>query len=220
MDGSPLCMFCGGNESLGAMDREHFVPKCLWSGPRPDKTFVMPVHVACNRKYSDDSEYFRDVLVAQEGIQRHPAAGRGTTTARLRDTARPTAKMPAARTRGCPVIAAREFGAHFQGSNACLARPIVRRCPRRREQRHHLPGRQQLVQQPADEGRAVVALEHQRGAMPGEEELKRGGRRFGRLVQHRQPGELHAAGQVAHCQHAPVVAVDRRRPKEPPFGAA
>jgi hypothetical protein len=34
----------------------------------------MPAHVACNQKYSDDNEYFRDVLVAQEGIQRHPVA--------------------------------------------------------------------------------------------------------------------------------------------------
>lgn len=67
-------MFCGGDKSIGTMDREHFVPRCLWSGRRPDKTLVMPAHVACNRTYSEDNEYFRDVLVAQEGVQRHPEA--------------------------------------------------------------------------------------------------------------------------------------------------
>lgn len=65
---------------------------------------------------------------------------------------------------GCPTIAAQKVGTQLQGSDACLARPIVQghcrlRRPRWREQRDHLPSSQQLVQEPADEGRAVVALE-------------------------------------------------------------
>src|SRR5215471_20943732 len=67
-------MFCGGDESFGPMNKEHFVPKCLWSGPRPNLTRTVPAHVECNKACSDDNEYFRDALVLEDGSQNHPEA--------------------------------------------------------------------------------------------------------------------------------------------------
>ena len=67
-----LCMFCGKDSSFGPMDMEHFVPKCLWAGPRPTQTRTVPSHKACNSAFSDDNEYFRDTLVFEEGAGKHP----------------------------------------------------------------------------------------------------------------------------------------------------
>lgn len=69
-----LCMFCGGGPELGKMNREHFVPRNLWSGARPRFTKSHWAHVACNGACSQDDEYFRDVLLSQESIDRHPEA--------------------------------------------------------------------------------------------------------------------------------------------------
>lgn len=68
-----LCMFCGLDESFGEMDREHFVPSCLWAkGSRAPKMRPLPAHTACNRSSSSDNEYFRDVLVSQASVGSHP----------------------------------------------------------------------------------------------------------------------------------------------------
>jgi len=68
-----LCMFCGKDESFGLMSREHFVPKCLWNdGTRPQHTKTVPAHKKCNSSFSEVNEYFRDVLVSEEGAAQHP----------------------------------------------------------------------------------------------------------------------------------------------------
>jgi hypothetical protein len=64
-------MFCGKDESAGPMDVEHFVPRGLWDGPRPDKTITLPAHVSCNSMHSADNEYFRDVLAVDAGAGNH-----------------------------------------------------------------------------------------------------------------------------------------------------
>jgi hypothetical protein len=69
-----LCMFCGGDESFGPMNVEHFVPLCLWNGARPEKTRVCPAHKECNRKFSNDNEYFRDVMAMSAASSNHPEA--------------------------------------------------------------------------------------------------------------------------------------------------
>jgi hypothetical protein len=40
--------------------------------------FMMPVpaHVACNNRFSDDNDYFRDILVVEAGANQHPEAKR------------------------------------------------------------------------------------------------------------------------------------------------
>ena len=67
------CVFCGGDESAGPMNREHFVAKCFWASGRPLQTKVVPAHVACNSGLAAQSESFRDILVA-DGWNTHPEA--------------------------------------------------------------------------------------------------------------------------------------------------
>src|SRR5438128_12449953 len=63
-DKTPMqCMFCGGDESLGLMNKEHFVPRALWAGKRPPGTITVPAHLSCNQSFSDDNDYFRTFLV-------------------------------------------------------------------------------------------------------------------------------------------------------------
>jgi hypothetical protein len=69
-------MFCGKDELFGAMNREHFVPRCLWAGDRPQHTIVLPAHVTCNAAFSDDNNYFRDILVMDVRSGGHPEAQR------------------------------------------------------------------------------------------------------------------------------------------------
>lgn len=71
---SKLCVFCGLDESIGPMDMEHFVPKCLWAGPRPEGTVTVPAHNACNAAFADDNEYFRLVLVSDDNVRTHSDA--------------------------------------------------------------------------------------------------------------------------------------------------
>jgi hypothetical protein len=72
---SKLCMFCGEAIQASEMTREHFVPKCLWEdGSRPSGTRTLPAHKSCNASFSDDNDYFRDVLVTQMGAERNAAA--------------------------------------------------------------------------------------------------------------------------------------------------
>ena len=35
---------------------------------------TVPVHVSCNAAYADDNDYFRTILVADDGSERHPIA--------------------------------------------------------------------------------------------------------------------------------------------------
>ncbi|MCL4204732.1 MAG: hypothetical protein KJ000_19790 [Pirellulaceae bacterium] len=73
----PMCMFCGGEIESEELTMEHFVPKCLWEkGHRPDKTKTLPAHKDCNNAFSEDNEYFRDVIVMEEGAERHPEGQR------------------------------------------------------------------------------------------------------------------------------------------------
>ena len=67
-----LCMFCGDQIPAGQLTMEHFVPKGLWEkGYRPNKMKTLPAHQACNQSFSGDNEYFRDVLVMENGVQQH-----------------------------------------------------------------------------------------------------------------------------------------------------
>jgi len=55
-----ICALCGKS---GQITREHVLPKCLFSRPRPNNTITVPLCVTCNHSYHLDDEYFR-VLVA------------------------------------------------------------------------------------------------------------------------------------------------------------
>jgi len=69
-------MFCGKDESFGPMNREHFAFKGLWGGPRPNGTKTLPAHTSCNKKFSEDNEYFRDVLAMEADAEQHPEVKR------------------------------------------------------------------------------------------------------------------------------------------------
>lgn len=66
------CMFCGKDDSAGELTAEHFVPKCLWEGKRPEFTITGTSHKSCNAAFSDDDEYFRDVLNMSNANYEHP----------------------------------------------------------------------------------------------------------------------------------------------------
>lgn len=72
-----LCMFCGSDIQPDQLTSEHFVPKALWEkGCHPQKTKTLPAHKTCNQAFSDDNEYFRDVMAMEDGVQQHPEAQR------------------------------------------------------------------------------------------------------------------------------------------------
>lgn len=72
-----LCMFCGDEIQPDQLTMEHFVPKGLWEkGHRPKGMKTLPAHKSCNNAFSEDNEYFRDVMVIEEGAERHPEGNR------------------------------------------------------------------------------------------------------------------------------------------------
>lgn len=73
-----LCMFCGDEVHPDQLTKEHFVPQGLWEkGHRPEKMRPLPAHKACNKAFSEDNEYFRDVMIMSVGAhQRHPEVQR------------------------------------------------------------------------------------------------------------------------------------------------
>jgi hypothetical protein len=58
------CALCG---TLSKVTDEHFVPKCLWSDPRPVRTETVPTCESCNSGANHDDEYFRNTLVLMMG---------------------------------------------------------------------------------------------------------------------------------------------------------
>ena len=55
-----ICGLCGDRSEV---TREHFVPRCLWSGPLPVRTETVPACDRCNAGSNLDDEYFRNALV-------------------------------------------------------------------------------------------------------------------------------------------------------------
>lgn len=63
-----LCMFCSQGIVPAELTMEHFVPKCLWEKKhRPDRMRTVPAHKACNTSFSEDNEYFRNILILEQG---------------------------------------------------------------------------------------------------------------------------------------------------------
>lgn len=62
------CALCG---TWSETTREHFVPKGLWSGPRPSRTETIPACEQCNQHTNLDDEYFRNALVMMFDLD-HP----------------------------------------------------------------------------------------------------------------------------------------------------
>lgn len=72
---NPLCMFCAKEIGPDQLSVEHFVPKGLREkGRRPNQVKTVSTHKCCNEAYSSDNEYFRDVMLLEEGVGRHPQA--------------------------------------------------------------------------------------------------------------------------------------------------
>jgi hypothetical protein len=72
-----ICAYCGEEvKKHRDGDKEHFVPKCLWDGPRPNGTITVRVHKRCNRGFSTDDEYLRTVLTCLAYESEHPEVAR------------------------------------------------------------------------------------------------------------------------------------------------
>ena len=71
-----LCVYCGKDKTVGRMSAEHFVPKCLWAGRRPEHTRTVPAHVTCNAAFAADNDYFRTVIAFDAAEKEHPEAQR------------------------------------------------------------------------------------------------------------------------------------------------
>ncbi len=64
-------VYCGKDKSAGKLSSEHFVPKCLWE-TKPVKIKTVRAHIPCNKQFSDDNEYFRDMLAFEHHEHVHP----------------------------------------------------------------------------------------------------------------------------------------------------
>lgn len=70
-----LCMFCGNEVTPEDLTMEHFVPRSLWEkGRHPANLKTLPSHGTCNHSFSDDNDYFRDVMLFEDGVESHPKA--------------------------------------------------------------------------------------------------------------------------------------------------
>jgi hypothetical protein len=67
-------VYCGKETERSGRNREHFIPRGLWDGPRPNRTLTVPAHKTCNGDFAVDDEFFRDVVVAMQGADKHPVA--------------------------------------------------------------------------------------------------------------------------------------------------
>jgi hypothetical protein len=63
-----ICALCG---EPAEVTREHFVPRCLWSGPLPNRMETVPACDRCNAGSNLDDEHFRNALVMMFD-QEHP----------------------------------------------------------------------------------------------------------------------------------------------------
>jgi hypothetical protein len=63
-----ICGLCGEDAEVS---REHFVPRCLWAGPLPNRVETVPACGMCNAGSNLDDEYFRNTLILMFD-QTHP----------------------------------------------------------------------------------------------------------------------------------------------------
>jgi len=72
-----LCMFCGEEISSVDLTMEHPVPRGLWEqGHRPQGMRTLPAHKTCNNGFSPDDEYFRNVMLLEDGAVQNCDAAR------------------------------------------------------------------------------------------------------------------------------------------------
>lgn len=56
------------------MTRDHIPPKSFFPKPRPTNLITVPCCTECHRKFTQDDEYLRNLLISIDGNERHPAA--------------------------------------------------------------------------------------------------------------------------------------------------
>lgn len=59
------CIYCGKEDNL---TKDHIPPKCLFPDQKPEKLITVPCCNSCNRRFSKDDEYFRDMVLMREDI--------------------------------------------------------------------------------------------------------------------------------------------------------
>jgi hypothetical protein len=65
------CVYCG---KTGQMTPDHIPPKSLFLPPRPSNLITVASCEDCNGGSSRDDEYFKNVLMLRDGVERHPQA--------------------------------------------------------------------------------------------------------------------------------------------------
>src|SRR5437870_4665127 len=78
------CVYCG---TVGPVTKDHIPPKTLFA-TRPPDLITVPCCEKCNKRFSRDDVYFRDVVSMRADIGDHPEARRNLEAV-LRSAARP-----------------------------------------------------------------------------------------------------------------------------------
>jgi len=65
------CIYCGSNKDMTV---DHIPPKSLFPEPRPSNMLTVPCCKTCNKSFSKDDEYFRNVLVSHRSVSSNPNA--------------------------------------------------------------------------------------------------------------------------------------------------
>lgn len=80
------CTYCG---VMAEVEREHVVPRCLFTPPLPNNLPTVPACRTCNEVKSRDEGYLRDMLALDLNGSRHPVAQALLTGKVRRSVARP-----------------------------------------------------------------------------------------------------------------------------------
>ena len=60
-----MCVYCNIRK---ATIKDHIPPKCFYPKPQPNNLITVPCCEECNKKYGQDDEYFRSIIVMKNDI--------------------------------------------------------------------------------------------------------------------------------------------------------
>ncbi len=70
-----LCAYCGARSN--ALTQDHVIPQALWKGSHlPQSTITVPACGPCHKHWDRESEYFRNILIAQIDRGAHAVSDR------------------------------------------------------------------------------------------------------------------------------------------------
>ncbi len=78
------CIYCQGPGETS----DHVPPQCFFGQPLPDDMITVPACETCNRGFSSDDEFVRNMLVSVAEAENHPVAKRSLLSKRTRSLRR------------------------------------------------------------------------------------------------------------------------------------